>query len=825
MQKLILIDAYAMIYRAYYGFIRSPRINSKGQNTSAIFGFVATLNDVINKMHPDFIGVAFDPLDGNFRMKIDPNYKAQRDSTPEDIKFAVPIIKDILKAFNIPVYQVGEFEADDVIGTLAEKASKRSDLETYMMTLDKDYGQLVKENVMMLKPQHLGNNFDILGPKEVCEKHGISNPLQVIDLLGLMGDASDNVPGCPGVGPKTATQLINQFGSIENLLQNTSQLKGALKTKVESNVDNIRLSKKLVTIIRDVPVELDLDELRMKPINEEEVARLFTELEFHSLKSKMIKGVKPVKDKPTIGTELDLFAAEQPENLKTSEPQNLKDDTFSDLPLFAAAVEKENVMPEPSNLADANFTWIGYDIKKHFAELKAQGNDIHCKMFDTMLAEYVINSSVQHQRRECNEQTRTELEAQMKADGVFNLFENIEMPLLPVLADMEMTGVKIDTESLAATAKLFNAKMNAIENEIREVAGEALNLSSPKQIGELLFDKLKLMAKAKKTKKGQYVTSEEVLQTLKGKHPIVEQILDYRGYKKLLSTYIDALPKLINSKTGHIHTSFNQAVTVTGRLSSSNPNLQNIPIRDNNGREVRKAFIPDDGCLFFSADYSQIELRIMAHLSGDENLIEAFREGHDIHASTASKVFKKPITEVTSDERRKAKTANFGIIYGITTFGLAERMQVSRGEAKELIEEYFATYPKVKAYMETSKQMARDNGYAVTMFGRRCYLPDINSANSVVRGYAERNAINAPIQGTAADIIKIAMIRIHRRFTEEHLRSRMILQVHDELNFNVYPDEREKVEAIVKHEMESACQMSVPLIADTGWGSNWLEAH
>lgn len=825
MQKLILIDAYAMIYRAYYGFIRSPRINSKGQNTSAIFGFVATLNDVINKMHPDFIGVAFDPLDGNFRMKIDPNYKAQRDSTPEDIKFAVPIIKDILKAFNIPVYQVGEFEADDVIGTLAEKASKRSDLETYMMTLDKDYGQLVKENVMMLKPQHLGNNFDILGPKEVCEKHGISNPLQVIDLLGLMGDASDNVPGCPGVGPKTATQLINQFGSIENLLQNTSQLKGALKTKVESNVDNIRLSKKLVTIIRDVPVELDLDELRMKPINEEEVARLFTELEFHSLKSKMIKGVKPVKDKPTIGTELDLFAAEQPENLKTSEPQNLKDDTFSDLPLFAAAVEKENVMPEPSNLADANFTWIGYDIKKHFAEQKAQGNDIRCKMFDTMLAEYVINSSVQHQRRECNEQTRTELEAQMKADGVFNLFENIEMPLLPVLADMEMTGVKIDTESLAATAKLFNAKMNAIENEIREVAGEALNLSSPKQIGELLFDKLKLMAKAKKTKKGQYVTSEEVLQTLKGKHPIVEQILDYRGYKKLLSTYIDALPKLINPKTGHIHTSFNQAVTVTGRLSSSNPNLQNIPIRDNNGREVRKAFIPDDGCLFFSADYSQIELRIMAHLSGDENLIEAFREEHDIHASTASKVFKKPITEVTSDERRKAKTANFGIIYGITTFGLAERMQVSRGEAKELIEEYFATYPKVKAYMETSKQMARDNGYAVTMFGRRCYLPDINSANSVVRGYAERNAINAPIQGTAADIIKIAMIRIHRRFTEEHLRSRMILQVHDELNFNVYPDEREKVEAIVKHEMESACQMSVPLIADTGWGSNWLEAH
>ncbi|MDO5447179.1 MAG: DNA polymerase I [Prevotellaceae bacterium] len=829
MKKLILIDAYAMIYRAYYGLLNNPRRNSKGENTSAVFGFVNTLNDVLHKMNPDYIGVAFDPTDGTFRMELDPNYKAQREKTPEDIKFAVPIIKDVLKAYNIPIFLISGYEADDVIGTLAEKASRVPDIETFMMTLDKDYGQLVKDNVKMLKPQHFGNGFDILGPKEVCEKHGINNTLQVIDLLGLMGDASDNVPGCPGVGPKTATQLIAQFGSIENLLQNTDKLKGALKMKIESNIDNIHLSKKLVTIVKDVPVDLNLDELKRKPANDEALAKLFDELEFFSLKQKLIKG-KPKAAPPTKSAgEIDLFSMLESDEQTDAKPQEKQDD-FGDLPLFAQAVE----VPSPASnldnktdeqLQDENFTLIGYDLKKTIIEQKKKGKEMKCGMFDIMLANYVINSSVHYPPVPNTDETRTALEAKMKQDGVYNLFHDIEMPLMPVLADMEMAGVKIDTESLAASAKFFNAKMNEIENEIRAVAGGELNISSPKQIGELLFDKLKIVEKAKKTKTGQYVTSEEELQNLKGKHPVVEKILDYRGYKKLLSTYIDSLPKLINPATGHIHTSFNQAVTATGRLSSSNPNLQNIPIRDDNGKEVRKAFIPDDGCLFFSADYSQIELRIMAHLSGDENLIEAFREGHDIHAATAAKVFKKPMADVTADERRKAKTANFGIIYGITTFGLAERMQVSRGEAKELIDEYFATYPKVKAYMETSKQMARDHGYAVTMFGRRCYLPDINSQNSVVRGYAERNAINAPIQGTAADIIKIAMIRIHKRFAEEGLRSKMILQVHDELNFNVYPEEREKVETIVRHEMESACEMSVPLIADAGWGKNWLEAH
>lgn len=823
MQKLVLIDAYAMIYRAYYALIRTPRINSKGKNTSAIFGFVNTLNDVLNKMNPEYIGVAFDPTGGNFRMKLDPNYKAQRDETPEDIRCAVPIIKEILKAYNIPVFEVEDFEADDVIGTLSVKASQLEGIETYMMTLDKDYGQLVKDNVKMLKPQHFGNGFDILGPKEICEKHGISNTLQVIDLLGLMGDNADNVPGCPGVGPKTATQLVNEFGSIEKLLENTDKLKGAIKTKVEQNREGILLSKKLVTIVTDIPMEFNLEALKRKPINEDEVSRLFDEMEFWGLKSKVIKGKKTKVEKSS--PEPDLFS--QMETVSTTEKiKKINAETsFDDLPLFAAAEEPKEIEYSKADLENPDFLLIGYDLKKVLLEQRKKGVDVKCKLFDVMLADYVINSSMHTHPREANEQLKQELEAQMKADGVLDLFNNIEMPLMPVLVGMEMAGVKLDTASLASSAELFSAKMNEIENEIREVAGEQLNISSPKQIGELLFDKLKIVEKAKKTRTGQYVTSEEVLQNLKGKHPIVEKILDYRGYKKLLSTYIDALPKLINPITGHIHTNFNQAITATGRLSSSNPNLQNIPIRDDNGKEVRKAFIPDDGCLFFSADYSQIELRIMAHLSGDENLIEAFREGHDIHAATAAKIFKKGIDEVTSDERRKAKTANFGIIYGITTFGLAERMQVSRGEAKELIEEYFATYPKVKAYMETSKQMAREKGYAVTMFGRRCYLPDINSANSVVRGYAERNAINAPIQGSAADIIKIAMINIFRRFNEENLCSRMILQVHDELNFNVYPDEREKVEAIVKKEMEVACQMSVPLIADTGWGINWLEAH
>ena len=806
MKKLILIDAYAMIYRAYYALIKSPRINSKGVNTSAVFGFINTLNEVLKKENPDYIGVAFDPSGtGTFRMRLDPNYKAQREKTPEDIRIAVPIIKELLKAYRIPVYQVDDYEADDVIGTLSEQASHVPDLQTFMMTLDKDYGQLVKENVFMLKPQHFGNGMDKLGPEEICEKHGIKNTLQVIDLLGLMGDASDNVPGCPGVGPKTATQLIQEYGSIENLLANTDKLKGALKTKVEDNRNNIELSKILVTIVKDVPLTLNLEELSRKPADDEELNRLFDDLEFWSFKTKLRQTVaKPIEEPKTISPisttrkntkhkaqslELDLFADNSDYNEESSSKQTEG---------AVASLQKTTVEPEVSE-----------DLKTRI-----------------QLAKYLLRSDARivDDGIYTNEILHN-LETQLKADNLWNLYNDVEVPLAPVLKDMERTGVKIDTESLKETSRIFTQKMNDIETDIREIAGEELNISSPKQVGELLFDKLKIVEKAKRTKTGQYVTSEEILQSLKGKHPVVEKILDYRGYKKLLSTYIDALPKLINPETGHIHTNFNQTVTATGRLSSSNPNLQNIPIRDDNGREVRKAFIPDDGCIFFSADYSQIELRLMAHLSGDENLISAFLEGQDIHAATAAKVFKKDIAEVTSDERRKAKTANFGIIYGITTFGLAERMQVSRSEAKELIEEYFLTYPKVKVYMETSKEMAREKGYAETMFGRRCYLPDINSQNAVVRGYAERNAINAPIQGTAADIIKVAMIRIFQRFCQEQLRSKMILQVHDELNFNVYPDELEKVRSIVKTEMESACKLSVPLIADTGQGTNWLEAH
>lgn len=825
MRKLVLIDAYAMIYRAYYALIHNPRINSKGVNTSAIFGFVNILNDVIGKEKPDYIGVAFDPSGGTFRMRLDPNYKAQREKTPEDIRVAVPIIKNILKAYNIPVFQVDDYEADDVIGTLSEQASMVADLETFMMTLDKDYGQLVKENVKMLRPQHMGNGFDKLGPKEICEKYGLQNTQQVIDMLGLMGDASDNVPGCPGVGPKTAVQLINEFGSIDNLLQNTDRLKGSVKTKIESNIDNIKLSKELVTIVRNVPITLNLNDLKKQEVNAEEVARLFDELEFVSLKSKILgrtKQAKPQPQKPA--QEQDMFEAYSDLPLFAQTKEKKEKDDVSDLPLFA---QIEETTPDYTTVEYENTDKlkIGYDLKKTIVEQNEKGVKVRGPLFDIMLANYVLNSSIHHQHLPNNEETKALLEEKMKEMGVYDLFCNIEMPLMPVLADMEMAGVKIDTDSLAETSREFNQKLNEIEKEIREVAGQEINISSPKQIGELLFDKLRIVEKAKKTKSGQYVTSEEVLQNLKGKHIVVEKILEYRGYKKLLSTYVDALPKLINPKTGHIHTNFNQAVTATGRLSSSNPNLQNIPIRDDNGKEVRKAFIPDDGCLFFSADYSQIELRIMAHLSGDENLIEAFNAGHDIHTATAAKIFKKTIDEVTSVERRKAKVANFGIIYGITTFGLAERMQVSRGEAKELIDEYFQTYPKVLEYMEKSKEITRQTGYALTMFGRRCYLPDINSQNATVRGYAERNAINAPIQGTAADIIKIAMVNIARRFKEEKLKSTMILQVHDELNFNVFPDEKEMVEKIVKTEMESACKLSVPLVADAGWGKNWLEAH
>ena len=946
MRKLILLDAYALIFRAYYALIRSPRINSKRMNTSAIFGFVNTLEEVLKKENPDYIGVAFDPKGGTFRHEIYPAYKAQREETPEDIRIAVPYIKKILEAYRIPVLEIPGYEADDVIGTLATKASQNSDIITYMMTPDKDYGQLVKDNVKMLRPRHGSNEFELLGPSEVCEKYGIQSTSQVIDLLGLMGDASDNVPGCPGVGEKTAVKLINDFGGIEQLIARSSELKGALKQKVEDNVEGIRFSKLLVTIKTDVPIELDLDLLSRKPIDIERLKPLFEELEFRTLLQR-IGGTQPVKEpqkKPMpMSGQLDLFATYEPQETtphevkesKTSQevsPQASLFDTpsfstYKDTPhtyhlidtdakindfiekiaasdvlcfdtettsteamtaelvgmSFAIKEGEAYYVPVPADRAEAqrivnllkpifenpSTLKVGQNMKYDIIVLSNYHVRVQGPMFDTMIAHYILKPEMHHNMDYMaevylNYQTihideligprgksqlsmrdvapekvcdyaaedaditlklKSKLKAELKSEGLYSLFETVEMPLVPVLAQMEQNGVRIDVDSLAETSKEFSVKMNEIEKEVYEQAGMEFNISSPKQVGEVLFDKMKIVEKAKKTKTGQYVTSEEVLQSLKGKHVIVEKILDYRGYKKLLSTYIDSLPQLINPKTGHIHTSYNQAVTATGRLSSSNPNLQNIPVRDDNGKEVRKAFIPDEGCLFFSADYSQIELRIMAHLSGDHNMIEAFNTGYDIHAATAAKIFKKPIKEVTSDERRKAKTANFGIIYGITTFGLAERMQVSRGEAKDLIDEYFATYPKVKEYMEKSVEMAREKGYTETLFGRRCHLPDINSHNAVVRGYAERNAINAPIQGTAADIIKVAMVRIQQRLWKEQLRSKMILQVHDELNFNVVPEEKEKIQQLVVEEMEHAFKMSVPLEADSGWGANWLEAH
>ena len=843
MKKLLLLDAYALIYRAYYALIRTPRINSKGMNTSAVFGFVNTLEEVLRKEQPDYIGVAFDPKGGTFRHEIYPEYKAQRDATPEDIRTAVPVIKQILAAYNIPVLEVPGFEADDVIGTLATKAAQQGDILTYMVTPDKDYGQLVGDTVKMLKPNH-GGGFEVMGTDEVCAKYGISSTLQVIDLLGLMGDAADNIPGCPGVGEKTAIKLISEFGGIDQLISRSSELKGALKKKVEDNVEGIRFSKLLVTIKTDVPIELNLDQLSRKPANQAVLLQLFSDLEFRGLASKL--GLTGKSDNPTAAaktqsagktktaargndSQLDLFSTPAP----SPEPASHQDSPSADSAmsdLFSAAPAADT---DTTPRLSADGTLIGYDLKKYIMSNPLDSLDADIakavaegRMFDTMLAEYVLRPD----RRPYNDGNysdshRQQLEDAMRSTGVDRVFHDIEMPLLPVLVRMEQNGVKIDTGSLARTSATFTEEMSKIEQTIYRLAGTSFNISSPRQVGEVLFDRLKIVEKAKRTKSGQYVTSEEVLQSLKGKHEIISHILDYRGYKKLLSTYIDSLPSLINKQTGHIHTSFNQAVTVTGRLSSSNPNLQNIPIRDANGKEVRKAFIPDDGCEFFSADYSQIELRIMAHLSGDENLIEAFRSGLDIHAATASKVFKKPIDNITADERRKAKTANFGIIYGITVFGLAERMQVSRSEAKELIDEYFQTYTKVKEYMDKSIATAREKGYTETLFGRRCYLPDINSSNSVVRSYAERNAINAPIQGTAADIIKVAMVRIDQRMQREQLRSKMILQVHDELNFSVVPEEKEQLQRLVVEEMQNAITLKVPLIADCGWGENWLEAH
>ena len=920
MSKLFLIDAYALIYRSYYAFLRNPRINSKGLNTSAIMGFCNTLNEVLTKESPTHIGVAFDH-GKTFRHDAFPEYKAQREETPEDIKLSVPLIKQILEAMHIPILQVDGFEADDIIGTVATRFGSDG-IETFMLTPDKDYGQLIGPNVFMYRPRH-GGGYEIIGEKEVGDKYGIPTPAQVIDLLALMGDTADNFPGCPGVGEKTAAKLINQFGSIDNMLQHTDEIKGKLREKVENAVEDIKMSKFLATIRTDVPMQLDLDELKVEQPDESKLRTIFEELEFRTLINKFLNKDE-VKSK-TDNNQLDLFAentaneSSEPkfakyESIKTTQHEyqlienedelrriydffitkefvSIDTETTSTDAIsaelvglsFSAEESKAFYVPVPANYEEAlkvveifkplyesdKIMKIGQNIKYDYEVLTRYGVTIQGKMFDTMIAHYLIQPELHHNMDYLAEtllgyqtihieellgpkgkkqknmrdvspadiyeyaaedaditlRLKNVLEPRLKELGVEELFWNIEMPLVRVLADMELNGVCLDTEALQDTSKIFNERMREYEQEIYKEAGEEFNISSPKQVGDILFGKLQIMDKPKKTKTGQYVTSEEVLQSLENRSPIVRNILNYRGMKKLLSTYIDALPKLINPRTGHIHTSFNQALTATGRLSSSDPNLQNIPVRTDDGKEIRKCFIPEEGCLFFSADYSQIELRIMAHLSEDENMMEAFREGHDIHRATAAKIWHEDIDKVTDAQRKKAKQANFGIIYGITTYGLAQRMDISNAEAKDLIQDYFRTFPKVQAYMEHAKEVARDKGYAETLFHRRRYLADINSRNATVRGFAERNAINAPIQGTEADIIKVAMVRIWERFKKEGIRSKMILQVHDELNFSVYPEEREQVERIVIEEMQNAYPLNVPLIADAGWGKNWLEAH
>ena len=920
MDRLFLLDAYALIYRSYYAFLKNPRINSKGLNTSAIMGFVNTLNEVITKEQPTYMAVAFDH-GKTFRHEAFPAYKAQREETPEDIRASVPIIKDILEAYHIPVLQADGFEADDVIGTLATAAG-REGIETYMLTPDKDYGQLVGGNVYIYRPRH-GGGYDTLGESEVTQKYGIETTAQVIDLLALMGDSADNFPGCPGVGEKTAAKLITQFGSIDNMLAHTDEIKGKLREKVEGAVDDIRMSQFLATIRTDVPIALDLEKMKMTSPDEERLEKIFQELEFRALTDKIIKKVKNTPKKDDL--QLDLFgefAADSQGEPKNASILGLKE-TPHDYQLIESEEEARKIrdyfltkeilsfdtettstnaidaelvglsfaveefkavyvaVPAEREAAqrmvdifrplyeDEHIMKVGQNIKYDYEVLRRYGIEVRGPMFDTMLAHYIVQPELHHnmdymaetllgyqtihidqligprgkgqrsmrdlQPQEVYEYAAEDADVTLRLKNVLEqklkevdgerLFYDIEMPLVPVLAEMELTGVCLDTAALTETGKNFNRRLAEYEQKIYAEAGETFNISSPKQVGDILFGKMKIVDKPKKTKTGQYVTSEEVLTQLRSRAPIVDDILSYRGLKKLLGTYVEALPRLINPRTGHIHTCFNQAITATGRLSSSDPNLQNIPIRDDDGKEIRKSFVPEPGCLFFSADYSQIELRIMAHLSQDEHMLDAFRSGTDIHAATAAKIWHVPVEEVTPEQRKKAKQANFGIIYGISTYGLAQRMNISNSEARQLIDDYFATFPRVKAYMDEAIATCREKGYAETIYHRRRYLPDIASRNATVRGFAERNAINAPIQGSEADIIKVAMIHIFKRFAAEGLRSRMILQVHDELNFSVYPEEREQVERIVIEEMENACRLSIPLTADAGWGANWLEAH
>lgn len=932
-KKLFLLDAYALIFRAYYALIKNPRINSKGQNTSAILGFVNTLEELLRKENPTHIGIAFDPSGPTFRHKAYAEYKAQREETPEAIRTSVPIIKDIIRAYRIPILEVEGYEADDVIGTLSTQAAQKG-IITYMMTPDKDYGQLVKDTVFMYRPKSGEKDFEILGIEEIKEKYQIERPEQVIDLLGLMGDAADNIPGCPGVGEKTAQKLIAEFGSVENLLEHTEELKGAIKNKVETNKEKITFSKFLATIKIDVPISLEMESLKREDPDEQKLRSIFDELEFRLLSKRIFNNETTTTSSPTQpslfdkenrSTQGSLFSENQAngqrdgkksslqgletiaydyqlidtENertrviqfLMTTKILSLDTETTGTNAISAELVGmsfccKENqafYVPIPADQKEAKkivaefkslfeneeIIKVGQNIKYDMLVLQNYGIKIKGKIFDTMVAHYVLQPELHHNmdylaeiylnyktihieeligergknqknmrdlnpaevyRYACEDadvtlKLKNVLEVELQKNNADELFYKIEMPLVPVLTNIENNGVLIDTEALKQLSVELTKRMNIIEQKIHELAGIDFNIASPKQVGEVLFDRLKVIEKAKKTKNGQYVTSEEVLENLRYKHPIIEKILDYRGLKKLLGTYVNALPLLINPKTGRIHTSFNQTVTSTGRLSSSNPNLQNIPVRDEDGKEIRKAFIPDPGCEFFSADYSQIELRIMAHLSGDRNMIQAFNNDLDIHAATAAQIYKIPLEEVNSDMRRKAKTANFGIIYGISAFGLSGRLGIDRKEAKELIDSYFETFPQVKIYINNSIEKARLQGYVETIFHRKRFLPDINSHNAIVRGYAERNAINAPIQGSAADIIKVAMAKIYEHFQIEKLHSKMLLQVHDELNFSVFPEERERVEQIVIEEMENAYPMSVPLKADCGWGKNWLEAH
>ena len=949
MKKLFLVDAYAIIYRAYYAFIRNPRVNSKGLNTSAIFGFVNTLEDVLKREKPTHIAVAFDPKGKTFRHEAYEQYKAQREATPEDIRLAVPIIKNLIKAYNIPALEVPGYEADDVIGTMAKKA-EQAGFEVFMLTPDKDYGQLVSDHIFMYRPKHTGG-FETMGPAEVKAKYDLDSHEQVIDLLGLMGDASDNIPGCPGVGEKTAVKLLKEFGSIDTLLSRTDELKGALKTKIEENKEQIIFSRFLATIKVDVPVDFDEKSLEIEPRNETELRALFDELEFRTMSAKLatpfssfppdqpLPSIRQVKPKPA--GQMSLF--DEVENDETKPTEKQPDAASADeqqvvvstsgmkalenIPhkyvLIDTKVKRSNLISQlfiqksvcfdtettgldmfTSDLVGMSFCFaegeayyvslpenkteskevlrefrvffendriekIGQNMKFDLLMLWQYGIELQGKLFDTMIAHYLVQPELRHgmdylaeiylnyrtihfedlvgakgknqadirtvdinklcdyaaEDADVTFRLKQILEKELKENALENLFYEIEMPLMQVLATMEHTGVRIDSEALRQSSVILTDEMLNLEKEIHDMTGYEFNVSSPMQVGDILFDRLKLDDKAKKTKTGQYSTSEDILEKLQSKHPIIGKILDYRGLKKLLSTYIDALPQLISPVTGKVHTSYNQTVAATGRLSSTNPNLQNIPIRDAQGKEIRKAFIPDADCLFFSADYSQIELRIMAHLSGDKNMLEAFNSGHDIHTATAAKIYKIPLEEVTSDMRRKAKTANFGIIYGISVFGLSDRLSIPRAEAKELIEGYFATYPDVKKYMDNAIQKAKEMGYVETLLGRKRFLPDINSQNSIVRGFAERNAINAPIQGTAADIIKIAMVSIQKRLEQENLQAKMTMQVHDELNFTVPKNELEALQKAVIEEMENAIKLQVPLIADCGVGANWLEAH